>query len=820
MCGESSSRHEQLTKNTNQTNETNEIEPHHNSQISLVCRKTGRPLPTNFYARRSHFMYCCVGDCTLNNKTNLDNDQSSCADGTACTCAADWTFNDDECPDIPPHADVASEEAAVTPPQFPFTTAEMRGFRDAEPTPENENEHTLDKENKQQKPTGPRLGAAEAYLGTAAEDPIDGLLIKTAHTAPKSRCSSDNCDDPSCPSSQNFCQAFMEWLEQRFGDDHADGPSSMWRTYENDEAMAFAAMEKQLDTHPKLSDHMVLDSGSNIHLLTLADARRLFKSRRRTSMTVTGIGGIRERCAGEGEIEVTVLDESGTHLNLSLGTGYTTNRVPVSLISAAQLLRSGAQIHLERNNSHIVLTNKKRINLIEKGGLLYIPALDYDADDEEDEEKQRLKAAAQAAAFLGFDPSAHENNNNNNEDKNENNNNNEDKNELTNDSDGFAAGVLATPTEWHSRFGHMLPMGTLKHVNEKNLVNGLVVKGHVQMRRCQCTTCQLVKVKTKGSNSRKMAEEALAPGDVVSMDIKHMPVKAFGGYRYLLCFVDHASKFCMDLALRERDSKTVVAATYRFVQYMNNNGHMVRKIQTDRGSEFFAYQDGELKEEDLNQYDKNTMLGTFTSALKKINIKHQVKPTASHEVYAESHFSWLSKAIDAQIFEARLSPCFWADAAIYACYLHNRIPCLKNGYTPYTRISGRATDWSHIRKFGAAAVWKIPNDKMAKYPGIPRGKQMIFVGFDDLSSGWRLFDPEQRSYVSGADDVDFYEDMTGRQDALRNFDRRRQLEKKKKEQPLIIDDNAASDDDRLSIEAIRNIYIDPEEVDGTTLPFA
>ena len=97
---------------------------------------------------------------------------------------------------------------------------------------------------------------------------------------------------------------------------------------------------------------------------------------------------------------------------------------------------------------------------------------------------------------------------------------------------------------------------------------------------------------------------------------------------------------------------------------------------------------------------------------------------------------------------------------------------------------------------------------------------MIFVGFDDLSSGWRLFDPEQRSYVSGADDVDFYEDMTGRQDALRNFDRRRQLEKKKKEQPLIIDDNAASDDDRLSIEAIRNIYIDPEEVDGTTLPFA
>ena len=170
----------------------------------------------------------------------------------------------------------------------------------------------------------------------------------------------------------------MEWLEQRFGDEEEDGPSSMRRTYENDRAMALVAMEKELDNEPRLLDHMVLDSGSNIHLLTLSDARRLFKSRRRTTMTVTGIDGIRERCAGEGEIEVTVLDESGTHLNLSLGTGYTTNKVPVSLISAAQLLRNGALIHLERANSYIQLGNNKKINLIEKGGLLYIPALDLD----------------------------------------------------------------------------------------------------------------------------------------------------------------------------------------------------------------------------------------------------------------------------------------------------------------------------------------------------------------------------------------------------------------------------------------------------------
>ena len=57
----------------------------------------------------------------------------------------------------------------------------------------------------------------------------------------------------------------------------------------------------------------------------------------------------------------------------------------------------------------------------------------------------------------------------------------------------------------------------------------------------------------------------------------------------------------------------------------------------------------------------------------------------------------------------------------------------------------------------------------------------------------------ERKYVSGAEHVIFYEDMTARQDSLRNFDRRRRILKKKDQQPLIIDDNDASDADRLSV---------------------
>ena len=178
-------------------------------------------------------------------------------------------------------------------------------------------------------------------------------------------------------------------------------------------------------------------------------------------------------------------------------------------------------------------------------------------------------------------------------------------------------------------------------------------------------------------------------------------------------------------------------------------------------------------------------------------------------------FSWLSKAIDAQLYGARLSPVSWADATIYACYLHNRIPCLETGASPYTRLIMKPTDWSNIRTFGASCVWKVPNNKLEKYPGIPRGKHTIFVGFSDLSSGWKLFDPMERKYISGAEHVNFYEDMTQRQDSLRNFDRRRRILTKKEQRPLIINDNDASDVDRLSSESVRILYIDPDEVSTT-----
>ena len=91
--------------------------------------------------------------------------------------------------------------------------------------------------------------------------------------------------------------------------------------------------------------------------------------------------------------------------------------------------------------------------------------------------------------------------------------------------------------------------------------------------------CQLVKINRKGRKERKSAMKASIPGEVVSMDIKYMPTKALGGYKYLLCFVDHASKFCMDIPLKDKSSATVVNAVREFVLFMHKHQQQRKYLQ-------------------------------------------------------------------------------------------------------------------------------------------------------------------------------------------------------------------------------------------------
>ena len=187
-------------------------------------------------------------------------------------------------------------------------------------------------------------------------------------------------------------------------------------------------------------------------------------------------------------------------------------------------------------------------------------------------------------------------------------------------------------------------------------------------------------------------------------------------------------------------------------------------------------------------------------------IKHTVTPVESKEKIAEVWFRDMFETADALLFEARLSPAFWCDAVSYSQYLWNRMPNNHTGpSTPYQMLTGKRARWDKIRVFGCDAYQLIPNDPLAKVPGIMKGRKVIFVGFTDGCNGYRVFDPESRRY-STIENVYFYESFKHRVDSLRHFDRRRKLMKAGKSQPIQLDD---WDDENA--QAVRNLYANPDE---------
>jgi hypothetical protein len=179
-----------------------------------------------------------------------------------------------------------------------------------------------------------------------------------------------------------------------------------------------------------------------------------------------------------------------------------------------------------------------------------------------------------------------------------------------------------------------------------------------------------------------------------------------------------------------------------------------------------------------------------------------------HEVLAETFWKDSFAAVDAMLWDARLSPAFWVDALDYYVYLMNRIPHdhLGGDMAPLQKVTGRRPRWDHLRTFGCDVYVHIPNNDLAKVPGVPKGKKYIFVGFSESKNGFKVFDPERRTYHT-VGNCYFYEDFSSRVDALRHHDQRRALMRRGLEPPIILDDFQD-----VNSHAVRNLFIEPDAV--------
>ena len=373
----------------------------------------------NIYTRRGHFIGYCVGDC----RKIHDGDAEAKAGHSMCNCAAERCYDNDVHGEPAHGANTSTGESPEASGrqlrQFPFVPSSFSdGVESSEGDDGGSATGTVASAASRGSNEKSRFGAEEAYLGTGemngaktydanngnadqdnndegnGDNSLHGALRINAIRA-YTGCDRESCGEKPCPSNHHYNQALMEWLTTAVV---ADGEPR--RTYKNDMAEAYQAMNRELQK----GEEMLLDSGSNIHLLTLQHARRYFASQRSTRMTVLGISGVRDRCSAEGEVILLVKDNNGKQLRLSLGLGYSSSSVPKSLLSAARLMEDVAILHFEKGNSYIEFPNQgQRIPLIERGGLFYVPAVNIGiADGEMDSPKYAAQGSNKGASFLGF----------------------------------------------------------------------------------------------------------------------------------------------------------------------------------------------------------------------------------------------------------------------------------------------------------------------------------------------------------------------------------------------------------------------------------
>ncbi|KAG6623218.1 Copia protein [Phytophthora cinnamomi] len=99
---------------------------------------------------------------------------------------------------------------------------------------------------------------------------------------------------------------------------------------------------------------------------------------------------------------------------------------------------------------------------------------------------------------------------------------------------------------------------------------------------------------------------------------------------------------------------------------------------------------------------------------------------------------------------AGLDKTFWAEAAMTAIYIKNRLPSPKSpDKTPFETVYKSKPNVKHMRIFGCKAYVLTPKEKRLKWD--PKAREGIFMGYEERSKAYRVYDIEAGQVVISRD---------------------------------------------------------------------
>jgi hypothetical protein len=111
------------------------------------------------------------------------------------------------------------------------------------------------------------------------------------------------------------------------------------------------------------------------------------------------------------------------------------------------------------------------------------------------------------------------------------------------------------------------------------------------------------------------------------------------------------------------------------------------------------------------------------------------------------------------VFSSGVPSFLWSEAVNISNYLVNRGPTRANkGISPEEKYSKKKPHVNHLRVFGCLAYVHIPKQNCDKISS--KTKKCLFMGYDDKSKVYRLYDPTEKQIVLSRD-VTFDESKIG-----------------------------------------------------------
>jgi hypothetical protein len=209
---------------------------------------------------------------------------------------------------------------------------------------------------------------------------------------------------------------------------------------------------------------------------------------------------------------------------------------------------------------------------------------------------------------------------------------------------------------WHERFGHAAVEAIIKLAASGN-VQGLSILGNPEQDAKEldvCLGCALGKIHRSpfpSINNRHVKKGALIHSDTC----RPIQVQSVGGNRYLVTFIDDATRFIRGFLIANKRAQTVLEAFITFQNLVETEaGCKILAIRTDNGTEY---------------------KGVFDIHLKQHGIGHQVTTPYSPESngVSERYNRTIMEMVRPMLHRVGYPLELWGEAVLTACYIVNRL---------------------------------------------------------------------------------------------------------------------------------------------------